>query len=41
MGSCTPFDEVPELRLSANGNAVMALWTGGGQPVNIYTQQPE
>jgi hypothetical protein len=36
IGSCTPFDEVPELKMSQNGNAVVASWTFGGEPIKVY-----
>jgi hypothetical protein len=35
--SCTTSDETPVLALSQSGNAVIASWTSGGEPIKVYT----
>jgi hypothetical protein len=40
IGKCTPFDETPVLALSQSGNAVIAWWASGGEPVIVYTLNP-
>jgi hypothetical protein len=32
MGSCTEYEQAPELQMSANGNAVLAFWRGSFPP---------
>jgi hypothetical protein len=37
MGSCTPSDEAPDLALDQSGNAVIASWITGDQPLSVFT----
>jgi hypothetical protein len=39
IGSCTSFDETPVLAMSQSGNAVIASFTSGGEPVKVYPLQ--
>lgn len=40
MGSCTPSDEGPDLALDQSGNAVIASWITGNQPISVFTLRP-
>jgi len=37
IGSCTPSDEVPDIALDQSGNAVIASWATGNQPLSIFS----
>lgn len=40
IGSCTPWDEAPEIALNQIGNAVIASWVAGGdQPLSVFTMR--
>lgn len=41
MGSCTPSDEAPDLALDQSGNAVIASWISGDQPLTVFTLRPK
>lgn len=41
MGTCTPSDEAPDLALDQSGNAVIASWISGDQPLSVFTLRPE
>jgi hypothetical protein len=36
---CDPWDEVPNIALDQNGDAIVVYWPNGGQPVEVYTLQ--
>jgi DNA-binding beta-propeller fold protein YncE len=37
IGSCTPSDEAPDIALDQSGNAVIASWATGAQPISVFT----
>jgi hypothetical protein len=37
IGSCTPYDERPQLRLSQSGKVVLAYWETGGKPMMRFS----
>jgi hypothetical protein len=36
VGACTSSDETPLLAISDSGNAVIASWSSGGEPIEVY-----